>query len=213
MLSTASRSENQLTVRDTAASQSTAGSQPMSVFAREMSAGVPRMSPSRLGTANVTTGRTRTLRSALVFSTDLASPSGQPHPRVVRPRTRLRWSATTAEEAETMRDRELYATILGVTAPWTVDRVDLDVAGGAVHVWLARTEGAPAQCPECQSPCTIYDHRDREWRHLDTCQLQTRLHARVPRVDCPTHGAPAASPCRGALPDCALRCSPPSCRC
>jgi len=33
MLSTASRSENQLTVRDTAASQSTAGSQPMSVFA------------------------------------------------------------------------------------------------------------------------------------------------------------------------------------
>ncbi len=112
-----------------------------------------------------------------------------------------------------MRDRELYATILGVTAPWTVDRVDLDVAGGAVHVWLAPTEGAPAQCPECQSPCTIYDHRDREWRHLDTCQLQTRLHARVPRVDCPTHGAPAAWPCRGALPDCALRCSPPSCRC
>src|SRR5437870_13923558 len=81
MLSTASRSENQLTVRDTAASQSTAGSQPMSVFAREMSADVPRMSPSRLGTANVTTGRTRTLRSALVFSTDLASPSGQPHPQ------------------------------------------------------------------------------------------------------------------------------------
>jgi len=87
-----------------------------------------------------------------------------------------------------MRDRELYATILGVTAPWTVDRVDLDVAGGAVHVWLGRSEGAPAQCPECPTPCTIYDHRDREWRHLDTCQLQTRLHARVPRVDCPTHG-------------------------
>ena len=69
-----------------------------------------------------------------------------------------------------------------------MERVDLDVAGGAVHVWLARTEGAPAQCPECSTPCTIYDHRDREWRHLDTCQLQTRLHARVPRVDCPTHG-------------------------
>src|SRR5436190_5557431 len=35
-----------------------------------------------------------------------------------------------------MRDRELYATILGVQAPWTVERVELDVAGGAVHVWL-----------------------------------------------------------------------------
>src|SRR5436853_4649199 len=87
-----------------------------------------------------------------------------------------------------MRDRELYATILGVQAPWTVERVELDVAGGAVHVWLTRAEGAPAPCPECQTACPIYDHREREWRHLDTCQLQTRLHARVPRVDCPTHG-------------------------
>src|SRR3989454_12784604 len=87
-----------------------------------------------------------------------------------------------------MRDRELYATILGVQAPWTVERVELDVAGGAVHVWLTRTEGAPAPCPECQTACPIYDHREREWRHLDTCQLQTRLRARVPRVECPTHG-------------------------
>jgi transposase len=87
-----------------------------------------------------------------------------------------------------MRDHELYATILGVRAPWTVERVNLDVAGSAVHVWLARVEGGPVPCPECQMACPIYDHRDRDWRHLDTCQLQTRLHARVPRVQCPTHG-------------------------
>src|SRR6266702_3186130 len=55
-----------------------------------------------------------------------------------------------------MRDRELYATILGVQAPWTVERVELDVAGGAVHVWLIRTEGAPAPCPECQTACPIH---------------------------------------------------------
>src|SRR5881394_414671 len=60
-----------------------------------------------------------------------------------------------------MRDRELYATILGVQAPWTVERVELDVAGGAVHVWLTRAEGAPAPCPECQTACPIYDHRER----------------------------------------------------
>jgi len=87
-----------------------------------------------------------------------------------------------------MRDRELYATILGVQAPWTVEAVELDVAGGAVHVRLGRAEGAPVECPTCHTPQPIYDHRDREWRHLDTCQLQTRLHARVPRVECPTHG-------------------------
>jgi transposase len=87
-----------------------------------------------------------------------------------------------------MRDRELYATILGLAAPWTVERVELDLAGNAVHVWLQREDGATVECPECRTPQTIYDHREREWRHLDTCQLETRLHARVPRVDCPTHG-------------------------
>src|SRR6266404_383932 len=100
-----------------------------------------------------------------------------------------------------MRDRELYATILGVQAPWRVERVELDVAGGAVHVWLARTEGAPAPCPECQTACPIYDHREREWRHLAPYPLPTRLHARVPRVECPPHGVvqravPWAPPCR-----------------
>ena len=88
-----------------------------------------------------------------------------------------------------MGDREaLYETILGVKAPWTVGRVEVDVAGGVVHVRLVRAEGAPAECPECHAPCTVYDHRDRAWRHLDTCQLQTHIHAAVPRIDCPTHG-------------------------
>ena len=87
-----------------------------------------------------------------------------------------------------MRDRELYATILGLAAPWTVARVEVDLEGDAVHVWLEREAGAAVACPECGTAQTIYDHREREWRHLDTCQLATRLHARVPRVDCPTHG-------------------------
>ncbi|MCC6764096.1 MAG: transposase family protein [Deltaproteobacteria bacterium] len=87
-----------------------------------------------------------------------------------------------------MRDHEFYARILGLTAPWSVERVELNVARDAVHVWPQRASDAPATRPECHSTQTIYDHREREWRHLDTCQLQTRLHARVPLIDCPTHG-------------------------
>jgi hypothetical protein len=35
----------------------------------------------------------------------------------------------------------------------------------------------------------LHDHDDeRTWRHLDSCNFQTILHARVPRVNCPTHG-------------------------
>jgi transposase len=34
-----------------------------------------------------------------------------------------------------------------------------------------------------------YDHaEERAWRHLDSCGLQTYLHARPPRVQCPDHG-------------------------
>ncbi len=87
-----------------------------------------------------------------------------------------------------MRDRELYATILGLSEPWEVERVELDAKQQAVHVWLARKERAEAECPECRQSAPIYDHREREWRHLDTCQFQTRLHARVPRVSCAQHG-------------------------
>ena len=35
----------------------------------------------------------------------------------------------------------------------------------------------------------LYDHgEERTWRHLDSCQFQTYLHARPPRVACPEHG-------------------------
>jgi transposase len=34
-----------------------------------------------------------------------------------------------------------------------------------------------------------FDHAEtRTWRHLDTCQFETHLHAEIPRVQCPTHG-------------------------
>ena len=36
---------------------------------------------------------------------------------------------------------------------------------------------------------SCYDHSpERTWQHLDTCQLQTHLHARIPRVQCEEHG-------------------------
>jgi transposase len=86
-------------------------------------------------------------------------------------------------------DRTLYATILGIASPWEVARVELDEAGKAVHVWLEARSGTTFTCPECQAISPLHDHVERSWRHLDTCQYETRLHARVPRVDCATHGA------------------------
>lgn len=37
--------------------------------------------------------------------------------------------------------------------------------------------------------CAVYDHAaSRTWRHLDTCQYRTLLHAAPPRVKCEEHG-------------------------
>jgi transposase len=87
-----------------------------------------------------------------------------------------------------MDDRTLYATILGIAPPWDVTRVELDDTAKAVHVWLEERSGTTFACPECQTVSPLYDHVDRSWRHLDTCQYETRLLARVPRIECAEHG-------------------------
>ena len=87
-----------------------------------------------------------------------------------------------------MRDRDLYATILGIRPPWEVVDVVLDDVQQRVEVRLALKDGAQGVCPECGQPAPGYDTRERKWRHLDTCQFQTILAAAVPRINCREHG-------------------------
>jgi transposase len=88
-----------------------------------------------------------------------------------------------------MQDRELYRQILGIEAPWLVERVELKLAEGEVHVYLEHGELESWRCPECAASCQLHDHQgERQWRHLDTCQYQTILHARPPRTECSEHG-------------------------
>ena len=88
-----------------------------------------------------------------------------------------------------MQDTELYRYVLGLEEPWRVERVKLDVAEGRIDIWAGHKEGLRWPCPECGTKLPVYDHApEREWRHLDTCQFKTFLHARIPRVDCRDHG-------------------------
>ena len=87
-----------------------------------------------------------------------------------------------------MRDKELYAAILGLKVPWLVTGVDLALKQQQVLVRVEFDSGAPLYCPECKRRCASYDTRSRRWRHLDTCQLKTILEADVPRVKCSEHG-------------------------
>ena len=82
----------------------------------------------------------------------------------------------------------LYAAVLGLKAPWRVERVETQLDAGEVHVTVALPTNTRWVCPECGAAAPIHDHQDRSWRHLDTCQFHTIVHARVPRLNCPTHG-------------------------
>lgn len=96
-----------------------------------------------------------------------------------------------------MTSARTFEKLLGMEPPWRVLEVVLrmdephpgrggPVVGGTVEIHVAH-QGA-TRCPECGSPCPGYDSRHRRWRHLDTMQHQTRVHAEVPRVRCAEHG-------------------------
>jgi transposase len=88
-----------------------------------------------------------------------------------------------------MQDRELYRRILGIEAPWGVERVELKLEKGEVHIYLEHAQDVTWLCPECSVPSPLHDHQaERCWRHLDTCQYQTILHANPPRTQCAQHG-------------------------
>lgn len=92
-----------------------------------------------------------------------------------------------------MRDVDLYAQILGLSAPWEVTEVRLDRSAGQVVVKVSLMPDAVLTCPSCRRTSPGYDHRVRRWRHLDTCQYVTILEAQVPRLTCPEHGVVTAS--------------------
>lgn len=87
-----------------------------------------------------------------------------------------------------MRDKELYAQILGITSPWIVREVELALPAGEVIVHLDRDSSFKLTCPICGEASPGYDTRPRRWRHLDTCQYRTVIAAEVPRVECSEHG-------------------------
>jgi transposase len=54
---------------------------------------------------------------------------------------------------------------------------------------VVHPSGARFACPDCGQEYAVYDHlAERVWRHLDSCQFLTYLHARAPRISCPQHG-------------------------
>lgn len=87
-----------------------------------------------------------------------------------------------------MQDTELYRLLLGLQEPWLIDQLEMRTKEEAIHIWIDHAPGVEFACAECQVTCRVYDHVERQWRHLDSCQFKTIVHAQVPRIDCQEHG-------------------------
>ena len=80
-----------------------------------------------------------------------------------------------------------YAALFGLGSEWKVSRVALDILRNKVDIHLEYT-AETAICPECGEIARVYDQQpERVWRHLDTMQFETLIHAKTPRVQCSRH--------------------------
>ena len=81
-----------------------------------------------------------------------------------------------------------YQSVIAPPRPWKVVRVECFDDALRIDVWLEH-EPSTFRCPTCMTECPTHDHApERVWRHLDTCEFQTYIHARLPRVKCKNHG-------------------------
>jgi transposase len=88
-----------------------------------------------------------------------------------------------------MQETAFFSQILGITRPWFISKVILDKENQRVDIYVEHSAGFAFPCPECQKQCSVYDHtKEREFRHLNVCQMATFIHVRLPRIECSEHG-------------------------
>jgi len=87
-----------------------------------------------------------------------------------------------------MKDKEFFGRVLGLVEPWRVKEVRLDLEGKRVDVEIECRAGE-VWAGQDGRRLHIHGWEQRQWRHLDTMQLDTIIKCQVPRVVDPETGA------------------------
>lgn len=88
-----------------------------------------------------------------------------------------------------MRNTDLFQLALGLVPPWLVNDVRFDADKKQLDIEIDFARGGRFPCPHCNAAdCPVHDTAMQKWRHLDFFQHQAFLHARTPRITCPTCG-------------------------
>jgi len=82
-----------------------------------------------------------------------------------------------------MKDTALYEQLLGLKTPWSVKKVDLSLADQRVVIEVVLKRGEVwADRTDATKRAHVNGWSERQWRHLDTCQFETVIKARVPQL-------------------------------
>ena len=91
-----------------------------------------------------------------------------------------------------MDNLDLFTQALMLNSPWRVTEVVFTQdPKPELHLTIDFAVGSKFPCPTqgCEeSALEVHDTKERVWRHLNFFQYKAFIHARVPRVTCPTHG-------------------------
>lgn len=81
-----------------------------------------------------------------------------------------------------MQDTEFYQQVLGLSKPWRVKAVKLELAAKRVTIEVECQKDTIWGDSATGGRAHVHAWEKRRWRHLDTCQFETILEAEVPRV-------------------------------
>ena len=81
-----------------------------------------------------------------------------------------------------MESTNFYSQILGISSPWKIVSVKLDMEAKRVEIRAEVDRKTKWAHPETKLAASLHKWTERTWRHLDTCQFETRIIASVPSV-------------------------------
>ena len=87
-----------------------------------------------------------------------------------------------------MQPEALFGRALGIVPPWEFTEVNFSTESNRLDISIDFQRGAIFKCPVCGASAPAYDTTEKTWQHLNFFQYETYLHARVPRVNCPSDG-------------------------
>jgi len=85
-----------------------------------------------------------------------------------------------------MTHKEIFATALGIQAPWFVDSIDLDPVKEELNIRVDFRRGSLFEYTDEDSgeisEYKAYDTTEKTWRHMNFFQFRCYIKARIPRV-------------------------------